>query len=682
MRWDKILQKLDIYPTPDSFKVFIASLKTILEYSGESLESLQTWPAPVLPNLKRLEKDEIRFIKSELSKINIPISECQVRVQKLIPQTERKKFAVYYTDDSGVKFMASLACRLLEKLPKSKMVLADPFLGSARTLTAFIEKIGTERLQEVWGIEPLPLPALVAYASLLSVTGGRKDLISVMVGDAFRKIPVALSPFQPELPKADVILTNPPFTRWKYLRKDYRDYLLEVMRRLGYKKYITRREISLQTLSMFLSDYALNEGGVLLSVLPASTFYTIYGRGYKSFLKENYDILALVENKTKPSFSEDSGFKEVILAAIKKPNKHRVTVFAELNDNHEKLIEMIIGEHDIDNNVNAFNLHYLPRFLDINWLSLFGERKLIELVSNILKHGLRNNTLEYWDEILKEKSIIRGIEMYGPEFFFIPNKYWRVLRDHDRFVEIENAENRVRLTLDKEFLIKTLRKPSLYSHVIEVNVNTYMVSIPPVELADLPRDLQNYINWGIKTGTAKPAINAYGKYWFSHVYKQIMSKKPFGHLFIPDKVDLTFKQRGVFMNYSKEEVAASKNFYIVRAKGETSVKPLLAWFNSTIFISTLILLGRKISETWTRFLENDYLELPIINIKALDDDTASELVKSINHILNKPLPPFWNQLGEEYRYKLDLSVLDAIKIENTEKILKELYQILHNRFSI
>ncbi|MEM1770172.1 MAG: restriction endonuclease subunit M [Nitrososphaerota archaeon] len=676
----KILQKLNIEPVnPESFKIFIASLNTILEYSEDkSIELLRNWNAPILPYLSRLNLDEIKFIESELSKTNISIHECQVQVQKLMPQVERKKFAAYYTVEEGAHFMASVVCEYLKTFKNKKFVLADPFLGSACTLTAAIQKIGVERLQKVWGIEPLPLPALVAYASLLHATKGRKDIITVLIGDAFREVPQAFSQLiQPRLPKADIILTNPPFTRWKYLEKNYREHLLKVTCRLGYGEFIIRKEASLQTLSMFLSDYILNEDGLIVSVLPASTFYTIYGRGYKSFLRKNYDVLALVESKSRSSFSEDSGFKEVILVAIKRPNKNRLTVFGELND-AEEIIKITMGERELNYKVNLFNIHDLPRFLDINWLALFEDSKFRDIVVDIFKQGLRKGTLEYWDKVLGKENIVRGVEMYGPEFFFIPNRHWRILKENEEFVEVENVNSRVRLILAKEFLIKTFRKPSLYSHIIKVDVDSYMLSIPPVELDNLPEDLQHYIKWGAKSGTAKPSINTYGKYWYSHVYKQMITKKPFGHMFIPDKVDLTFKRRGVFMNYSKEKVAASKNFYIIKGENETTAKLFTSWFNSTIFISMLVLLGRKISETWTRFLESDYLELPVININAINEEDILKLCKNISSILDTPLPSFWDQLDKEYRHKLDLSIAEALRIENSEKTVRELYEVLFN----
>jgi len=169
----KILEKLGIEPvSKESFQILAASIKTILEYA-DNLKSLANWSAPVLLNLNKLESNEIKFIESEVQKTNLSIKECQLRVQKLIPQEKRKRFAAYYTIEQGTKLMASVVKDFLHSRRK-KAVLADPFLGSGSTLTAAIERIEVKKIQRVWGIEPLPLPALVAYASLLHLMRGKK----------------------------------------------------------------------------------------------------------------------------------------------------------------------------------------------------------------------------------------------------------------------------------------------------------------------------------------------------------------------------------------------------------------------------------------------------------------------------------------------------------------------------
>ncbi len=681
VKQNRILQKLGIEPAiPENFQIFLSSLNTVLRYDRDvDLRLLKDWEAPVLPNLGKLNQEEISYIESELSKENIPIRGSQVQIQKLIPPDERKRLAAYYTINQGIDFMEKMVFEYLKVCGKQKIVIADPFLGSGRTLTPAIRKIGTQKLEKVWGIEPLPLPALVAYASLLQAVNGKKEIVKVITGDTFKEIPRNLKTNNgSELPRADIILTNPPFTRWKYLEKNYRAYLLKAISELGYGNYITRREESLQTLSLFLADHVLNNNGLLVSVLPASTFYTIYGRGYKSLLRENYDILGVLELANRPSFSEDSGFKEVILIAVKGANLRGLTLFAELNQNIEKITDLILNQRKRIT-TNVFNIRDLPRFLDINWLALFGENKLRDIIIRLFNQGLKQGTLGYWNQTQGRQSIIRGVEMYGPEFFFIPNKHWNLTKENEKYVEIENVENKAPLLLNKEFLVRTLRKPSLYKLTIEATVDSYMLSIPPIEISNLPQDLQFYIKWGTDSETAKPALNAYGKHWYSHVNRQMTTKKPFGHIFIPDKIDPTFQRRGVFANHTEEKVAASKNFYIIKIKNQTTRKILVAWFNSTIFFSTIRLLGRKISERWTRFLENDYLELPTINTSAIYEQKIPEICKNINSILNKPLPPLWTQLNEKYRYNLDLSLTEALKIENPEKTIQELYQILNKK---
>ena len=654
----EVLEKLNIKDiTKESFEILICCLKTILKYA-DNLISLAKWNAPVLPNLIKLAPKEIEFLKSEIKKSNFSIRECQLKVQKLINQKKRKEFSIYYTTEQGTKIMALVAKHLIQS---ENIILADPFLGSGLTLTRAIEELGVEKIQKVWGIEPLALPALVAYASLLHIMKGKKDVINVIVGDAFNEI-YANSEFL----KADVILTNPPFTRWKYLKKDYREFILLVMEKLGYKNYIIRKELGLHIPSMFLCDYILNDNGLLLSVLPASTFYTLYSRGFKSLLKEKYWIYAMIESKTRASFSKDSMFKEIIMVAFKNSKKEK-TKFIHINSDFEKAINAII------------DIHNLPKFLDINWLALFNSSKLRSILISIFQEGLENGKLGYWNDILGKDSIIRGIEMYGPEFFFIPNKYWEIIEKSENFVKIQNKNKE--LFIDKKFLVRTLRKPSLYKNKILADINTFMISIPSIEIDKLPTDLQEYIEWGVNSGTAKPAISAYGKFWYSHIQRQIINKKPFGNVFIPDKVDVLFNNRAVFANYTNEMVSASKNFYIIKCKDEIINKVLTGWFNSTIFISLLFLLSRKISETWTRFLEADYLQLPIINIKTLyNENKIIELVENVNNILDKDLPPFWKQLKEDYRYKLDILILELIGVKNAENLIKNLYQLLNNLF--
>ncbi len=589
--------------------------------------------------------DELRSLPSLEPLLKGPLlslDECQIEVQRTLPSDVRKVYAAYYTVDRGIEVISSRA----SLHPGSNLVVADPFMGSGRLLAKTVERVGPERVSLAWGVEPLPLPALVAYTSLMKILGDPSK-VKVVVGDAFSLVPNPLQ--SSEFPKADIVVTNPPFTRWKLLPKDYRTKLLRLMEGLGYSKYVTRREVGLQIVSMFLVDHVLKDRGFLGAVLPASTFYTIYGRGYKELLLERYDLQAVVENSDS-SFSVDSGFKELVILAVK-GGYYKGTSILRVSDPIEEL-----GNVD---------LRKLPKFLQINWLSLFSP--LREPITELFEKGLSKESLGYWSEVMGS-NLIRGLEMYGPDFFFIPNRYWSLLEEEEDHVII--AWKGEKLSIGKEFLVRALRKPSLYAKRIEVRPDSYMLAIPPIPLEELPVDLRRYVRWGGLSGAAAPAIKAFGRRWYSHVYAQVKTKQPFGRVFIPDKVDLMFKNRGVFANYSREPVSASKNFYLLKGLSNEEAKIVAAWLNSTPFLAVLHLMGRRISDTWTRLLENDYLELPMIS----PNPGMRRVVEAFDSIKDRDLLPLWDQLDSDYRRELDMSLLESMGLNLS--LLEKLYSVL------
>ena len=220
-----------------------------------------------------------------------------------------------------------------------------------------------------------------------------------------------------------------------------------------------------------------------------------------------------------------------------------------------------------------------------------------------------------------------------------------------------------------------MRKPSLYRWRILVEPSHYLLAIPPISVKELPRDVKLYLEWGASSGAAKPAINAFGKHWYSHVYKQIQAKKPYGHVFLPDKIDPSFKGRGVYANYTEKPTVATKNFHIVRLGGEAA-KALTAWFNSTPFLAILTLVGRRISKNWTRLLEDDYLKLPTLNTKKVDPKHLRNISKKLEKIIRKNLPPIPKQLKQNYRIELDAAIIEAATKREPRELAEKIHEAL------
>jgi Predicted RNA methylase len=418
------------------------------------------------------------------------IDKRQYDVQKLV---DRKQTSSYYTDEDGMKVVAIM----LEKLNlKGDFTLMDPFMGAGVTLSSISRLI---KPKKVIGIEINKEP----YELAKSILSAIYDDVEVICGDAFK--------FGWSY-KIDLIISNPPFTRWHRLKN--RDEILKTVVSKGYGKYISRKDVGLHVLSIFLIDHILNEGGYAILVLPASTFYTSQGSGVKSFLKEFYDILYLVENENKPSFSSGSEFKELIVVLRKRGSKEKQ------NNNTE------IYQYDGNlNKLGSVNLHEIKGFIDRNWLSLFRYNEAKKL-SQFLEEGINQGILRY----LKRDEIMVGIQMFGPEFFFIPNKYWKIIKESETVITISNEKDAIEIP--KKYLIKCLRKPEYYMEKTHIDDPKFYI----LSIDDTPQgDLEKYIAWGLEQNV--PALS-FGKEWYKHIWKQIQTKKPYGHIFLHDKIDL------------------------------------------------------------------------------------------------------------------------------------------------
>ena len=629
-----------------------------------------------------------KLVKERSATINSKkIYKNQIQVQRLIKPSKRKKLAAYYTKPIGLDVMQHILSRQSE-INESSLTLSDPFLGSGLTLSEIARNIPDMKIHKIWGIEPHPLAALVAYSAILHVVKGDMQKVQVIVGDSFKIVNTDLPSISSfgrdmnrKLPTANAVLTNPPFTRWELLDKQTRIFLTQLVNRLPHKKYVGRKQLNLQVLSLFLMDYFLENKGLLISVLPASTFYTMYGEAAKKMLNDKYQIHSIFEYRNGSSFSMDSGFKELIIVASKR-KASKETAFITLDDEGkllQKLPNILKGERIADKNVNWVDTHQISLPWKNNWLTLFRQSEVRETLSAIYGKAFEKGTVSFWANSTKRKNIVRGVEMYGPDFFFIPNKYWRIVENNIDNIIIGNSNLKKQLKISKDLLVRALRKPSLYKTSLIPFVNHYFVSIPAKDLSELPIDIVYYIKWGVDSNVALPALRAFGELWYSHVHRQLRVKRPFGRVFLPDKIDPSFKNRGVFCCYSEKPLTASKNFYISTFSDELLDKAIAAWFNSTIFLAYFVIASRKISERWTRFLIEDYLKMPILKAESLNQKDLETLSTCFDNLARMKLPSIRSQIGTNVRTQLDRAIFNMLGIDN--KLCNELYTALEKAFN-
>ena len=72
--------------------------------------------------------------------------------------------------------------------------------------------------------------------------------------------------------------------------------------------------------------------------------------------------------------------------------------------------------------------------------------------------------------------------------------------------------------------------------------------------------------------------------------------------------------------------------------------------------------------------------MPVINTKHLEHGALENICKCLNEILDKELPSLPNQLGEDYRIELDVSVMKAIGVEKPENAAIKIHELLRDFF--
>ncbi|MHA1168854.1 MAG: hypothetical protein ACTSRU_13580, partial [Candidatus Hodarchaeales archaeon] len=331
------------------------------------------------------------------------------------------------------------------------------------------------------------------------------------------------------------------------------------------------------------------------------------------------------------------------------------TKFLFLKGNFGKTLVNNIGKIILDRfrseENDQYRLNVIPQkelSLNSNWMRYF-----LPTVTMTLDEKLRQSGVFISGKNLPIR-LVRGFEMYGPEFFFFPNKDHKIKQETNNLLVIRNVNTGKVINVPKSLLVKALRKPGLYNHCISPDVYHWALSIP--ESTDIPADVEKYLS---SSGIELPAKKQHGKHWFTHINRQIESKNPWGHVFIADKTSLA--STGVIANYIDELVTCSKNFYVLSAADPVYEKFLAIWLNSTLFLSRYLVERREIGGTYGRmqivdFLTKDLFPPPEL-IRNVD---LSTLFRLFNDLRKNELPSIVDQTISRTKNALDQEVLKIV----------------------
>jgi len=295
---------------------------------------------------------------------------------ELIPFEVRKAVAAFYTNNEAAEILAQLA---IDRYDAKVMDLA---VGSGTLLVAAyrrkrellkqekgfvdLEKMHRKFLEEdLTGIDIMPFAAhlAVVHLSLQGLLAGfESEKIRIAVWDstelkpgdtipaiskelrlAYRRPTLEMfmkgKPSEEEvyvkkgvvtlegmggeeikLEKADVIIMNPPFTRYQRIPRDYKAILLE--RLSEYKEFI-HGQMGYYGYFILLADRFLKTNGRMALVLPATLLRVKSTEGLRKMLIEKYHIQHIVTTWERAAFSEGAQFREILLVAKKIENKRK-----------------------------------------------------------------------------------------------------------------------------------------------------------------------------------------------------------------------------------------------------------------------------------------------------------------------------------------------------------------------
>ena len=537
---------------------------------------------------------------------------------KILPKSIQKKFAIYYTKTDVSLFIAEI----LKQFEFESVF--DPACGNGRLLDSV-----SNNKRNLFGTDLFSIKFFDSYEHKIIEN---IDFLRINEKGKYKKKPIINQKF-------DLIIMNPPYTRFSNLNENYRKSVLTQI------KINSMPQMGLHGYFLIHSNNFLKTNGLLVAVLPASVLFSRNAHELRSFLLNNFSLKYIISYSNDDSFSDDSSFKEIILIAEKNTSNFScsfVSIPKKIDQTNYLEIVSSITNEKTTNDLVLSKISKDKLSNSSNWSYFFG---------NSEEHMKKQKT----SKIKKFKSmnfdIRRGTESFGPEFFYLPNKHWKIKTHTKHYVTIFNSNSNLTLDIPNEFLIPGIIRTKHNTKKITIENHDFFVSIPPLTLDKLPKSIQKYINWG---STLDLAImkHLYSKNnpWYSFLFSQLQRKSFYGNLLLIRK--LRFNTMSVIAHYNPKNLPASKAFYIIQCPKQYE-KIIAAWMNSTQFLNNMKKFRRRISDNWGELMISDILELDCINPSQINEKLSDNIESIFDGLSLKELPTILEQQNNSIKNPLD-----------------------------
>jgi type I restriction-modification system DNA methylase subunit len=309
---------------------------------------------------------------------------------QLMPFQIRKLLAAFYTKPPAASMLARLT------IDKSEQTVFDPACGSGTILVEAYKRkaslfkkeghTGNPHKQfcenDIFGADIMPFAVHLASANLaaldptiiidrtqimhhdsLSLVPGEKYATGITQLGLFQQTPMGYKnsgeKYAISVPKMDVILMNPPFTKVERgIRNLYKGGKTPLIDMEKFRKFCGG-EVGLWGHFVCLADFFVKENGVLGAVLPINLLRG-ESENVRKILFENWTPECIVKLTRNFGFSEGAAYRDILFVAKRKKatESHRVRFclikkkFAELSESKiEQIARLIRKRKDLRSDI-------------------------------------------------------------------------------------------------------------------------------------------------------------------------------------------------------------------------------------------------------------------------------------------------------------------------------------------
>lgn len=599
----------------------------------------------------------------------------------LIPFELRKLLAAYYTSNIAGDFLGYLVIK------NAQSTILDPACGSGTLLVSAYKRIKelnenlphTQILQKLFGFDVATFAAQLAGINLaLQEPLEPIDKCHIGIMDIF-KLDIGLQndKLEFDVPKFDVIIGNPPFTRGDRLDREYKDFLEAHLRKNGIFVKYNKKYLGLYAYFLLDSLRLLKDQGTLAFILPFSIINSLTMKPVMQYLSDKFSFRYFITSDVQEAFSEQSAFKEVFLVAQKGKFHNQKTKFVILKQklsrrnylNLAKMIEENTKDFE-DTSIRIRHINSQKLRNSSNWVIHLYNQDFNNLFDQIRESGALTTT----SQIVKipRYDVDRGLRAGISDFFYLPNKYWKIINESKNWIKIENIENKVSLKLLRQYLYPVFRKSSLYEQIIpEICEYVFVIS----NEGQLEKGVQEYVKWGLQKFQKQPGFETLA---FNHVSKgRKIARVGITH-------ELSLSTNNIIAYYSPKPVIFTDNFIFIRTLNAETDKTIAAYLNSSLFLLMYFLIRRVKSGALGQIFGTDMRNFMCLNPHQVTVDDRKELFQIFDRFITESntFPSFLNQIqdalgnNDHLRFLLDRKVCEILKLTNIPNFMRQLYETL------